>query len=111
MALLNKLPWVGPLIWVGWFSAIQYGNTIRVQEDYEFKEATAKAFIGFRDHMEHLSKINNQEGENAMNQLAIKTIQVLSNEPLRIYKHAESESIPSNKMFGFVNKILSGKAE
>jgi hypothetical protein len=44
--LLHRLPIAGPLIWLGWFSAIQYGNVVRLQEDYAFKEATSKAFAG-----------------------------------------------------------------
>src|SRR5690606_37643271 len=30
--LLQRLPLAAPLIWLGWFSAVQYGNTVRVQE-------------------------------------------------------------------------------
>jgi ethanolamine utilization microcompartment shell protein EutS len=51
---LQRLPFAAPLVWLGWFSAVQYGNTIRVQEDYSFKAATSKAFAGYkRPHGAH----------------------------------------------------------
>ncbi|MBC8376401.1 MAG: hypothetical protein H8E26_10180 [FCB group bacterium] len=64
--LLQKLPLAAPMVWLGWFSAVQYGNTIRIQEDYEFKAATSKAFVGYRDHMEYLANINLEDGNNAV---------------------------------------------
>jgi hypothetical protein len=93
--VLHRLPLATPLIWLGWFSAIQYGNTLRVQEDYAFKEATSKAFEGYRSHMEHLALVNLKEGNTAMELLAAKTIEILAHEPLRIYEKAEHDVSPS----------------
>lgn len=93
--LLNRLPIAGPLIWLGWFSAIQYGNTIRVQEDYAFKEATSKAFAGYKDHMDHMANINLDETRTAMTLLAEKTIQILAREPLRIFRKSERDASPT----------------
>ena len=83
-----------PLVWLGWFSAVQYGNVVRVQEDYAFKEATSKAFQGYRDHMEHLANIDSDDGGNAMNRLALETIAILAREPLRIYQGTHSDASP-----------------
>ena len=80
--VLHRLPLASPFIWLAWFSAIQYGNTLRVQEDYAFKEATSKAFEGYRSHMEHLASVDLKEGNTAMTMLAAKTIEILSHEPL-----------------------------
>jgi hypothetical protein len=97
--VLQKLPFTAPFIWLGWFSAIQYGNTIRVQEDYAFKEATSKAFVGYKDHMEHLSNINVEDTKTAMKLLATKTIEILAREPLRIYQKAEHDASPFKSFF------------
>lgn len=40
-----------PLIWFSWFAARQYGNVLRVSEDYAFKEAASMAFAGYRNEM------------------------------------------------------------
>jgi transcription-repair coupling factor (superfamily II helicase) len=85
-----------PLIWLAWFSAIQYGNTVRVQEDYAFKQATSKAFQGYRDHMEHLAAVQGEEASTtALDLLAQRTIEILAREPLRIYGKTDSDASPA----------------
>ncbi len=41
----------GPLVWFTWFAARQYGYTLRLIEDYAFKEASALSFVGYRNEM------------------------------------------------------------
>jgi len=94
--VLHRLPLASPLIWLAWFSAIQYGNTLRVQEDYAFKEATSKAFEGYRSHMEHLASVSLKEGNTAMTMLAAKTIEILGHEPLRILAKSERDVSPTH---------------
>lgn len=96
--ILYKIPLAAPLIWLGWFSAIQYGGIIRVQEDYAFKEATSKAFQGYRDHLEHLASVNLPEAGTAMNLLAARTIEILAHEPLRIYGKTEKDASPAHSL-------------
>jgi hypothetical protein len=107
--MLYRLPLLAPFVWLGWFSAIQYGNTIRVQEDYAFKEATSKAFAGYRDHMEHLAAIDSEDGESAMNLLAAKTIEVLAREPLRIYRRSNRDVSPTSELAAFIESYQSGR--
>ncbi len=106
--ILQRLPLAAPFVWIGWFSAVQYGNTIRVQEDYAFKEATSKAFAGYRDHMEHMANVNLEEARTAMTLLAEKTVAILANEPLRIYNKAERDASPAN---GFLSSLGIGKSK
>jgi hypothetical protein len=42
----------GPAIWFTWFAGRQYGHTMRLIEDYAFKEASALAFVGYKREME-----------------------------------------------------------
>ncbi len=92
--ILQKLPFTAPCIWLGWFSAIQYGNTIRIQEDYAFKEATSKAFVGYKDHMEYLSDINIEDTKSAMKLLSERTIEILARDPGRFYQKSENDATP-----------------
>lgn len=101
--LLRRLPIAGPLVWIAWFSAIQYGQTLRLQEDYAFKEATSKAFAGYRDHLQHLASVDLKEGNTAMTLLAARTIEVLSHEPLRIYGTADQDASPAG---GVLDRLL-----
>jgi hypothetical protein len=93
--VLHRMPLAAPFVWLGWFSAVQYGNALRMQEDYAFKEATCKAFIGYRDHMEHLASVDAEEGHSAMNLLAGETIRILAQEPLRILQRSHKDVSPT----------------
>ncbi len=93
--VLQRLPFTIPFVWLGWFSAIQYGNTIRVQEDYEFKAATSMAFAGYKDYMEHMANVNLQDANTAMKLLAERTIEILAHEPMRFYQKAEHDATPA----------------
>jgi hypothetical protein len=106
--LLQRLPFAAPAVWIGWFAAIQYGNTLRVQEDYAFKEATSKAFAGYRDHMEHLASVSLKEGNTAMLLMAQKTIEILSHEPLRIFQGTDKDASPGHSV---INALFKDKAK
>lgn len=110
-SVLQRLPFTAPFIWLGWFSAVQYGNTIRVQEDYSFKEATAKAFVGYKDHMDHLANLNLEDTKTAMERLATKTIDILSHEPLRIYQKSSEDVSPTETIFDSMRPGSKQKAD
>jgi hypothetical protein len=97
-SFLSRMTLGVPLVWLGWFSAVQYGNVVRVQEDYAFKEATSKAFQGYRDHMEHLASVDLDTGGTALNLMAAKTIEILAQEPLRIYGKSSKDASPAHGM-------------
>lgn len=101
--MIRRFPILGPLIWLGWFSAVQYGNSLRVQEDYAFKEATSKAFAGYRDHMEHLNTVNIDDSKNALTLLSEKTIEILSHEPLRVFKGTHRDATPTQGVRDMLN--------
>lgn len=101
--LLFRIPLASPLIWLGWFSAIQYGNVLRLKEDYAFKEATSMAFAGYRDHMEHLREVDDSDAGNALNKLALVTISILGNDPLRLLQGQSADASPLDKIGNLLN--------
>lgn len=96
--LLYRIPLASPMIWLGWFSAIQYGNVLRLKEDYAFKEATSMAFAGYRNHMEHLASITEEDAGSALNKLALVTISILGSDPLRLLQGQASDASPIDKL-------------
>lgn len=95
---LGRLISVAPLVWLGWFSAVQYGNTNRLEEDYRFKSSTANAFVGYRDHMEHMKEIDLENAENALALLSSRTVEVLANEPGRVLGKPAREASPVSEV-------------
>lgn len=96
--ILHRLPLLAPLVWIGWFSAVQYGNTIRIQEDYAFKEATSKAFVGYRDHMAFMQQVSDVEGATALRLMVARTISILGTEPLRSLQAPHRDASPANSI-------------
>jgi hypothetical protein len=49
ITLLRKLALAAPTVWLGWYAARQIGRVARVQEDYEYKAASALAYQSYKD--------------------------------------------------------------
>lgn len=67
IGMLIKLLMSSPMIWLAWFSAKRYSHTKKLQEEYEFKTATATAYYGY-----HKEASSNEELKNLLLQGAIK---------------------------------------
>lgn len=85
--LPSRLALTAPFIWLGWFSAKQYGYTSRLREDYAYKEASANSFEGYK---REATLINPEVQKNLMD-TAIKN---LGDNPIRIYSGHENHASP-----------------
>lgn len=86
-----RLALTAPLIWLGWFSAKQYGYTSRLREDYAYKEASAKSFEGYK---REAGEVNPEMLKNLLD-TAIKN---LGHNPIRIYDGHENHASPLNEL-------------
>ena len=86
-----RLALTAPLIWLGWFSAKQYGYTSRLREDYPYKEASAKSFEGYKREA--------GEVDPAMLKNLLDTaIKNLGDNPIRIYSGHENHASPLHEL-------------
>lgn len=87
VSLLRKLALAAPTIWLGWYSAKQVSRVALVQEDYEYKAATALAFQSYKEEAklgadpELLAKLLN---------IAISTF---GDNPVRLYSDSRAETV------------------
>ncbi len=85
--LLRKIGLAAPLVWVGWYSARQVGRISRVQEDYEYKAASALAFQSYKDEV----KLGGDaELEKKLLDIAIRTC---GENPVRLYENHADEPV------------------
>ena len=77
--LLHLLPLAAPGIWLGWFAARSAGLTARLQQDYEYKVATAQAYEG------HKREVFGMGSELLATQLMEATIRNFGDNPIRLY--------------------------
>lgn len=87
----------GPAVWFTWFAARQYGFTMRLIEDYAFKEASALAFVGYKREMG-----DDSEMLKLLRESAIKNF---SSSPTRML----SKSEPSSPLHELVDKALENQ--
>lgn len=86
VALLRRAALAAPMIWMGWYAAKQVGRLNRVQEDYEYKAATALAFESYKKEVADI------EDNDLMRDLLKKTIDNFGDNPVRLYEHASKDS-------------------
>ena len=85
VALLRRAALAAPGVWMGWYSAKQLGRLARVQEDYEYKAATALAFQSYKNEAVDIGKDELKE------ELLRQAIESFGDNPVRLYEHAKSE--------------------
>lgn len=74
---------LGPVVWLTWFAARQYGHVLRLAEDYAFKEAAAHAFVGYRTEMGEDAEMLRLLREYAIENFGANPVRTLSkNEPV-----------------------------
>lgn len=87
--LLKRLGTIAPAVWFGWYAARQLGRISHVQEDYEFKVATALAYQSYRDEIGALANDALKE------KFAAVVMGNFGDNPVRLYestKHDDSVS-------------------
>ncbi len=97
--VLSASPWV----WLGWFCVRQLGQMTRVQQDYEFKTATA---LAFEAHKREISTSDQVDIE--MSKIFIKTvIQNFGENPVRLLPDSKNEH--GHPIEGLISKITDEK--
>lgn len=87
VSFLRRIGLAAPMIWVGWYSARQVGRIVRVQEDYEYKAASALAFQSYKEE----AKLGaDPELQKKLLELAITTF---GENPVRLYADHASEPV------------------
>jgi hypothetical protein len=87
VALLRRVALAAPLVWIGWYAATQLGRLGRVQEDYEYKAATALAFQSYKSEVETM-------GSSDLTASLLKNaIETFGENPVRLYDHAKHDPV------------------
>lgn len=75
---LLRIAVMSPLVWLGWYSARQYGFTIRLKEDYAYKYAVSVAYEGFK-------KAVGETDEKLQELLLELSMFNMANSPMRVF--------------------------
>lgn len=92
-----RLALTAPFIWLGWFSARQYGFTSRLREDYAYKEASAKSFEGYKREAKEVDV-------EMLKKLLEQAIKNLGDNPIRIYSGHDNHPSPTHELIDNIMK-------
>ncbi|MDP9891217.1 hypothetical protein J2W32_000314 [Variovorax boronicumulans] len=96
-----------PLIWAAWFGAKQFAYASRLQEDYEFKVASAMSYEGYKQEASEL-------GDAMKLKLIESAISTYSENPLRIYNIPSDPGTPLQEIlesFSKIDKVVEAAAK
>lgn len=82
---VNRLPLVGPLIWLAIYAGHHYNMALKMEEDYAFKEAVSTAFEGYKREMQGIP-VREGSTENPLVTLCENVLRALAERPGRIYE-------------------------
>lgn len=102
LKLLERLPLFGPLIWFAMFASKQQSQSKRLEEEYAFKEAITKTYVG---HKRQIDKLKDSDAKDELvAKLASSTIEAIAFNPSStLEKQAHNENTPASKL---LNKTL-----
>jgi hypothetical protein len=102
--LVQRLPFVVPLVWLGIVSGRQYMTALRMEEEYAFKEATSTAFEGYKQQMITVPE-NVNGGGKPINTLCENVLSSLSRRPGLIYEGKHHDVTPLTPVVEAVEKL------
>lgn len=83
VSLLRRISLAAPAVWLGWYAAKQVSRLNLIQEDYEYKAATALAFESYNNEVE-------DSGDSELVKELLKTtIKNFGDNPVRLYESPE----------------------
>lgn len=100
---LSGFTLAAPFVWLGWFSARQLGQLARVQQDYEYKKATA---LAFEAHKKEVVDADTTDKELSKRLLEI-VIKNFGDNPVRLLPDAASDH--GHPMEEMLSKLSDGK--
>lgn len=106
---LSRLPVAAPLVFLVYYASREAALAKQLEEDYEFKAATASSFEGFRRQMSEIGK--SVEPDSPLAKLCENTLTTIANPPGRIYDKHKLAVTPADVLKEATKEITEvGKA-
>jgi hypothetical protein len=87
-----RLPIVIPLVWLAIYAGRNYMLSIRLEEDYAYKEALSKAFEGYKREMEKI-EAGDAANPTPLTTLCSNILTAIAERPGRIYEGKRKEDM------------------
>jgi len=103
-SFILRLPILAPILWLGIYAGRNYMMSLRMEEDYAYKEAISSAFEGYKREME---KIVASEGDSLtpMMILASNVLRAIAERPGRIYEGRQKDINAVTEVQGLIEQV------
>ena len=105
-SLVMRLPIVIPLVWLAVYAGRNYMLSIRLEEDYAYKESLSKAFEGYKREMKDIPVEDITKNPTPLNTLCVNVLTAIAERPGRIYDGKHKDINIYNEAQGVAEKVL-----
>ncbi len=88
--LTMRLPIVAPIVWLAIYAGRNYMMSLRMEEDYAYKEAISTAFEGYKREMEKIAGTGS-ENPTPLTILCTNILRAIAERPGRIYEGRQKD--------------------
>jgi hypothetical protein len=96
-SLIMRLPIVIPLVWLAIYAGRNYMLSVRLEEDYAYKEAISMAFEGYKREMEKIAGDQPAGQNNPITTLCVNVLKAIAERPGRIYEGKQKDITLQNE--------------
>jgi hypothetical protein len=106
--LVQRLPLVGPLVWVAIYAGRNFMHSQRLHEEYAYKEAISTAFEGYKREFSEVDFAGSADYPPPLVVLCNNVLQTLAQRPGRIYEEAQEDITPFAPLAKVVAPFVEG---
>lgn len=110
--LLERLPFIIPVIWLAIYAGIRHGQAMQLEEEYAYKEALSKSFEGYKQQLMEIDADTSEKRHTL--DLIQRTLNALTLHPGRIYQgrraYRASSGSDTGKSAGYRRDTDSGRS-
>lgn len=106
--MVMRLPILIPLVWLAIYAGRNYMLSLRLEEDYAYKEAISKAFEGYKREMKEIVADDPANpNPTPITKLCVNVLTAIAERPGRIYEGKHKDITPLNEARGAAEKVVS----
>jgi len=102
--MVVRAPIVIPLVWLAVYAGRNYMLSIRIEEEYAYKEAISMAFEGYKNQMEAIGA-SDPKSPTPLNALCMNVLAAIAERPGRIYEGKQSKVSLGDEIGGLHSAI------
>lgn len=102
--LMLRMPIVIPLVWLAIYAGRNYMLSLRLEEEYAYKEAVSTAFEGYKREMQDIAA-GDAENPPPLTKLCSNVLAAIAERPGRIYEGKHSDITILNESHGAAQEV------